>query len=60
MLFCAPGLTLMITMRHTFLMDHAVQNAAGYIERHPDAPLSKLAARIKSVIRRRAASLRQQ
>jgi DNA-binding NarL/FixJ family response regulator len=36
------------------LMDHAVQNAAGYLGRHPESPDWKLIARIKSVLRRRA------
>ncbi|MGB6132464.1 MAG: hypothetical protein WBG54_11840, partial [Acidobacteriaceae bacterium] len=36
------------------LMDHAVQNAAGYLSRHPESPDWKLIARIKSVLRRRA------
>lgn len=39
------------------LMDHAVQNAVGYIERHSDASTEKLSARIKSMIRRRAKQL---
>lgn len=36
------------------LMDHAVQNAADYLTRHPDTPDWKLIARFKSVLRRRA------
>jgi hypothetical protein len=36
------------------LMDHGVQNAAGYIARHPNSPLNRLTARLKSAIRRRA------
>lgn len=39
------------------LMEHAAQNASGYIARHPDAASDKLAARVKSVIRRRAKQL---
>jgi DNA-binding NarL/FixJ family response regulator len=39
------------------LMDHAVQNASNYIVRNGDPPPNKLAARIKSVIRRRARQL---
>jgi DNA-binding NarL/FixJ family response regulator len=39
------------------LAEHAVQNASQYITRHPDASSEKLAARIKSVIRRRARQL---
>jgi len=39
------------------LAEHAVQNASQYVTRHPDAPSEKLAARIKSVIRRRATQL---
>ena len=39
------------------LMDHAVQNASKYIVRNGDPPPNKLAARIKSVIRRRAGQL---
>ncbi|MBS1821284.1 MAG: sigma-70 family RNA polymerase sigma factor [Acidobacteria bacterium] len=39
------------------LMDHAVQNAADYLERHPGRPVQKLTARIKSVLRRRAKQL---
>ncbi len=39
------------------LMDHAVQNASKYIVRNGDPPPNKLAARIKSVIRRRARQL---
>jgi hypothetical protein len=39
------------------LMDHAVQNAYNYVRRHPDASLSKLTARLKSVIRRRTKQL---
>jgi DNA-directed RNA polymerase specialized sigma24 family protein len=35
-------------------MDHAVENAFGYLGRHPDCPDNKLASRIKSVIKRRA------
>ncbi|HEY1755660.1 MAG TPA: hypothetical protein VGG72_09715 [Bryobacteraceae bacterium] len=35
-------------------MDHAVQNAADYLDRHPESPDWKLIARIKSVLRRRA------
>ena len=36
------------------LMDHAVQNAADYLARHPEAPDWKLIARIRSILRRRA------
>jgi hypothetical protein len=36
------------------LMDHAVQNAADYLARYPEAPDWKLVARIKSMLRRRA------
>ena len=36
------------------LMDHAVQNAADYLDRHPEVPDWKLTARIKSMLRRRA------
>lgn len=36
------------------LMDHAVQNASDYVVRHPDAPVGKVSARIKSELRRRA------
>ena len=36
------------------LMDHAVQNAADYLDRHPESPDWKLVARIKSMLRRRA------
>ena len=39
------------------LMDYAVQNASEYLERHPGAPVKKLTARIKSVLRRRAKQL---
>jgi len=39
------------------LMEHAVHNASRYIARHPDAPIEKLVARIKSAIRRRAGQL---
>jgi hypothetical protein len=39
------------------LTEHAVQNASQYITRHPDASSEKLAARVKSVIRRRARQL---
>ncbi len=39
------------------LMDHAVQNASKYIVRNGDPPANKLAARLKSVIRRRATQL---
>ena len=39
------------------LMDHAAQNASEYIARHPDVPLHKLTARIKSELRRRAKQL---
>ena len=39
------------------LMDHAVQNAFRYFDRHPDSSFEKLVARIKSVIRRRAKQL---
>lgn len=39
------------------LMDHAVQNAADYLGRHPGRPVQKLTARIKSVLRRRAKQL---
>jgi hypothetical protein len=39
------------------LMEHAVHNASRYVARHSDAPLEKLTARIKSVIRRRAKQL---
>jgi DNA-directed RNA polymerase specialized sigma24 family protein len=39
------------------LMDYAVQNASEYLERHPDRPVNTLAARIKSVLRRRAKQL---
>lgn len=39
------------------LMDHAVQNAFRYFERHPESTAEKLLARIKSVIRRRAKQL---
>jgi hypothetical protein len=40
-------------------MDHAVQNAAGYLSRHPESPDWKLIARIKSVLRRRAKQVAQ-
>jgi hypothetical protein len=36
------------------IMDHAVENASGYIARHPDFSDKKLLSRIKSVLRRRA------
>ena len=36
------------------LMDQALENASGYVLRHPECPEMKLAARIKSVIKRRA------
>ena len=36
------------------IMDHAVENASGYISRHADCPEEKLVLRFKSVIRRRA------
>lgn len=36
------------------LMDHSVQNASDYLGRHPDTPIEKLTARIKSILRRRA------
>jgi hypothetical protein len=36
------------------IMDHAVENASGYIARHPDFSDKKLLLRIKSVLRRRA------
>jgi DNA-directed RNA polymerase specialized sigma24 family protein len=39
------------------LMDHAVQNAAGYLDRYPESPDWKLIARFKSVLRRRAKQL---
>ena len=39
------------------LMDHAVQNAFRYFERHPESTAEKLLARIKSVIHRRAKQL---
>lgn len=39
------------------LVDHAVQNVAGYIARHPNSTSEKLTSRIKSVIRRRAKHL---
>jgi DNA-directed RNA polymerase specialized sigma24 family protein len=39
------------------LMDHAVQNASGYVVRHPATSSQKLIARLKSVIRRRAKRL---
>ena len=39
------------------LMDHAIQNTSAYMKRHPDASLSKLTARFKSVIRRRTKQL---
>lgn len=39
------------------LMDHAIQNVAGYIARHLDAPPGKLTARMKSQLRRRAKQL---
>jgi len=39
------------------LMDHAVQNASDYLGRHPGAPVGKLTARIKSVLRRRSKQL---
>jgi DNA-binding NarL/FixJ family response regulator len=39
------------------LMDHAIQNASGYIARHPEAPTDKLTSRIKSVLQRRAKQL---
>lgn len=39
------------------LMDHAVQNVSKYIVRNGDPPPNKLAARLKSVIRRRATQL---
>ena len=35
-------------------MDHAVENASGYIARHPDFSDKKLLSRIKSVLKRRA------
>jgi hypothetical protein len=35
-------------------MDHAVENAFSYVLRHAECPEMKLAARIKSVIKRRA------
>jgi hypothetical protein len=38
-------------------MDHVIQNVAGYIGRHPDAPPEKLTARMKSQLRRRAKQL---
>lgn len=39
------------------LMEHAVRNAAEYLDRHQDATDQKLTARIKSVLRRRAKQL---
>ena len=36
------------------IMDHAVENASGYIARHPDFSDKKLLLRIKSVLKRRA------
>lgn len=39
------------------LMDHALQNAAGYLTRHPGRSVGKLTSRIKSVIRRWAKQL---
>jgi hypothetical protein len=36
------------------IMDHAVENASGYISRHANCPEEKLVLRFKSVIRRRA------
>ena len=36
------------------IMDHAVENASGYIARYPDFSDKKLLLRIKSVLRRRA------
>jgi len=36
------------------IMDHAVENASGYIARHPDFSDKKLLSRIKSVLKRRA------
>jgi DNA-directed RNA polymerase specialized sigma24 family protein len=36
------------------LMEHAIRNAGDYLARHPESSDQKLAARIKSVIRRRA------
>jgi len=39
------------------IMDHAVENASGYISRHADCPEGKLILRFKSVIRRRAAAV---
>ena len=36
------------------IMDHAVENASGYIARHPDFSDKKLLSRIKSMLRRRA------
>ena len=39
------------------LMDHAAQNVSDYIARHPDSPLRKLTARMKSQLRRRAQQL---
>jgi DNA-directed RNA polymerase specialized sigma24 family protein len=35
-------------------MDHAVENASGYLARHPGAPFNKVRVRVKSEIRRRA------
>ncbi|HTV04186.1 MAG TPA: hypothetical protein VME86_02380, partial [Acidobacteriaceae bacterium] len=34
------------------MMDHAVQNTCEYLVRHPEVPLEKATARIRSVIRR--------
>ena len=39
------------------IMDHAIENASGYIARHADSSDKKLLWRIKSVLRRRARQL---
>ena len=42
------------------LMEHAVRNTGEYFSRHPDTTEQKLAARIRSVIRRRAKQIAHQ
>jgi DNA-directed RNA polymerase specialized sigma24 family protein len=41
-------------------MEHAVRNTGEYFSRHPDTTEQKLAARIRSVIRRRAKQMAHQ